>query len=134
MWQRCTNPKGLRYADYGGRGITVCEQWKDFNNFLIDMGVRPEGKSLDRKDNDKGYSKENCKWATPREQQRNRRNSNFITLNDKKLSIYEVAKKLKSNTKTIEKRILSGWTAERILNTPIETKFRNRKAKHGITK
>lgn len=73
MIQRCTNSNVRQFLDYGGRGITVCERWRRFENFLADMGLRPEGKSLGRLDNDKGYSPENCKWQTVKEQCANRR-------------------------------------------------------------
>ena len=73
MIQRCTNPKHHKYANYGAKGITVCERWREFANFLADMGVRPEGKTLDRyPDNTGNYEPGNCRWATPAEQQRNR--------------------------------------------------------------
>jgi hypothetical protein len=73
MLQRCTNPKRDYYHHYGGRGITVCDRWKIFTNFLEDMGARPTGTSLDRIDPNKGYYKENCRWATSAEQSSNRR-------------------------------------------------------------
>lgn len=76
MVERCHNPSHKFYPYYGGRGIYVCDHWKDgFKNFLKDMGEVPEGLSIDRIDNEKGYSKENCQWTTRKEQQRNRRNS-----------------------------------------------------------
>lgn len=73
MLQRCTNKKRPDFADYGGRGILVCDDWLTFKHFLNDMGERPLGTSIDRKDNDKGYCKDNCKWSSDFEQARNRR-------------------------------------------------------------
>lgn len=73
MIQRTTNPKNSRYSDYGGRGVGVCEKWLKFEGFYEDMGDRPEGMTLDRIDNNLGYSKDNCKWSTLSEQQSNRR-------------------------------------------------------------
>lgn len=73
MHQRCRNPNKDGFERYGGRGITVCERWRDFENFLADMGERPAGKTLDRYPNPDGdYEPLNCRWATPKEQQANR--------------------------------------------------------------
>jgi hypothetical protein len=73
MHKRCKDPNNASYANYGERGIVVCERWASFENFLADMGERPEGLTLDRIDNDANYEPGNCRWATPTEQSRNRR-------------------------------------------------------------
>ena len=77
MKARCSNANHPRWKDYGGRGIVVCERWlNSFENFLADMGEKPEGLSIDRKDNDGNYESDNCRWATAKQQRANRRDTN----------------------------------------------------------
>lgn len=94
MRQRCNDPENTHYSSYGGRGITVCERWDDFANFLADMGRCPPRHSIDRKDNDKGYSPDNCRWADKVTQARNKRASIYLTLNGKTLHIRDWAVEL----------------------------------------
>ena len=75
MIQRCENPKDPSYKNYGGRGILVCERWNEFKRFLEDMGERPAGLTLDRENNDGNYEPKNCRWATRKEQNQNKRNN-----------------------------------------------------------
>jgi hypothetical protein len=109
MKNRCYNEKVKGFTRYGGRGITVCDRWKDlYINFSNDMGRCPEGFSLDRIDNNKEYSPNNCRWASKKDQARNRRNSVFIDKNGmKKLLIQEVEEN-NMNYHTTYRRIRRG--------------------------
>ena len=80
--------------DYGGRGISVCERWNDFEAFLEDLGERPEGMTLDRIDPDKNYTPENCRWAPPKKQARNTRRARFIHIDGEDLPLMDVAESL----------------------------------------
>lgn len=117
MVSRCTNKNHKSYHNYGGRGITVCESWMTFENFLTDMGIRPKrGFTIERINNSKGYCKENCKWATMEEQGNNRRTNVFISFNGKSQTISKWARELRMDKTTIRKRLLAGEPPERILS------------------
>lgn len=78
MRARCNNKRSISYPNYGGRGISICARWSEFENFLADMGERPEGKSLDRIENNGNYEPNNCRWATSKEQNNKRRQCRYI--------------------------------------------------------
>lgn len=102
--QRCTNPNHHSYSYYGGRGITVCERWNDPVNFISDIGQRPEGHEIDRIDNDKGYSKENCRWVLKKPQMQNTRLSKWWYVNGVRYaSLTEAASFHNVNINTIKK-------------------------------
>jgi hypothetical protein len=92
MKRRCSNPKRNSYERYGARGITVCERWKSFVNFLEDMGERPQGKSLDRINNNGNYEPGNCKWSTATEQANNRRKRRWYKKPCSKSEVFDVPK------------------------------------------
>lgn len=112
--QRCHNPSNSDYAYYGGRGITVCDRWRSsFENFLADMGVRPEGHTLERVKNDEGYSKDNCVWATRLEQSQNKRGNKLITWQGKTLTVAAWERELGFKTGTLKARLGPlGYTVE----------------------
>lgn len=116
MRQRCLNPSDARYASYGGRGIRICAQWESFDNFLADMGTRLSPQhSLDRKDNNGDYEPNNCRWATRRDQQNNRRTNRRLTAFGYTMSLAEWARKLGRPPATLAKRLKAGWPVERAL-------------------
>ena|SRR6266850_5953075 len=117
MLNRCQPCSKWRHL-YFDRNIGVCERWKVFLNFFEDMGPRPEGMSLDRTNNSLGYFKENCRWATPTQQNRNRRSGRLITLNGETHLLIEWTEKLHLDKHTILRRIASGWSLEKALTTP----------------
>jgi len=117
MKQRCYNTKNKHFKNYGGRGITVCDRWlHDYKTFISDMGDRPEGMTIERIDNDKGYSPENCKWATKSEQQLNRRITNKFIIDGKEIIPAIVAKQLGMKSDSILNRIKKGLPLDKILS------------------
>jgi hypothetical protein len=116
MLKRCDNPTAINFDRYGGRGITVCEAWRDFNQFAKDMGERPDGASLDRIDNGKSYSPENCRWATAKEQALNRRNNRLIVRDGVARPLSVWCETLGLPYQTVLARIVRlGWSEDRAL-------------------
>jgi hypothetical protein len=120
---RCLNKNVDCYKYYAGRGITMCEEWKKFENFYADMGERPEGMTLDRIDNEKGYYKENCRWATKKEQQNNTRRTKLFTYQGKTQSMKMWAEELGFPYEKFRARLKRGKTFEEAL----ENKSQKRK-------
>jgi hypothetical protein len=102
MLTRCKNPNHMQYADYGGRGITVCERWQTFAN----MGERPEGMTLDRINGDGGYEPGNCKWSNKFEQNQKRRGNVYVSYIGKTQTLKQWSRELGINYKTLHSRSL----------------------------
>lgn len=118
MVQRCTNEDHHSFEDYGARGIGVCVRWFEFKNFLKDMGERPEGKTLDRINGDRGYTPKNCRWADSETQNSNRRSTHWITFRGERLSLKQWARRLGMYDCTLQHRLdIHGWSIERALTT-----------------
>lgn len=123
MKQRCLNPNNPGYKDYGGRGIDICEIWKndymEFYNWAISNGYK-DGLYLDRIDNDKGYSPNNCRWVTNKENCNNMRKNHLVTYNGKTLTVSQWADELNINYSSLCTRLSNGWSMEKIIKTPVK--------------
>lgn len=119
--RRCYNSKYKQYNDYGGRGIKVCDRWlESVQNFINDLGFRPSKRhSIDRVDNDGNYCKENCRWATKVEQERNKRKTKFVNYNGQETPLCSLAEKFNIDRTTLFHRLERGWDIEKALTTPV---------------
>ena len=121
MVDRCYSENNPAYKNYGERGIKVCKRWlglDGFKHFVQDMGLKPsKSLSLDRKDNDKGYSKKNCRWATKTQQARNRRSNRLLTVNGTTLAMAEWAERVGINPRVIQDRLRKGWGTKEAIFT-----------------
>lgn len=123
MIGRCFRSSNASYARYGGSGISVCDRWRKFENFLEDMGARPsEGFSIERIDSKSGYCVENCKWATDKEQAQNRESTNWIESGGLRLTASDWARKLGLTRMAVTNRIRRGWSHEMAVTTPSKRK------------
>ena len=123
MKQRCDNVKDKDNKYYGGRGISYDPRWKNFKNFLIDMGEPKPGETLDRIDNDGSYCKSNCRWASRAEQSRNRKYCQNLTYNGETKTIAEWACSLGMSEQGLKRRLDLGWSVEKTLSTPKQGKL-----------
>lgn len=119
MIQRCLNPNNPGYYNYGGRGLTVCKRWLDYQGFLEDMGEKPPGLTIERKDNNGNYEVGNCRWATRAEQTRNTRSNRMFTINGFTGCISELARLFGHPPKRVVDRLREGWSPEKAFLTPI---------------
>lgn len=125
MLRRCYDDHYEKYRYYGGRGIGVCDQWvKSFDQFYSDMGDRPNNHTLDRIDVNKGYSPDNCRWATVEQQANNTRSNVFIQHNGKVLSLAQWARLLGGSGSLIHGRLKLGWDQAKAVSTPVTRKGR----------
>lgn len=118
MIGRCERPNNPHYSQYGKRDIRVCERWLNVENFVADMGHAPIGMTIDRIDNNKGYEPGNCRWATNKEQSRNKRTNNNITINGRTRCVTDWATEIGMSLSGFRKRLKLGWTGEKLLSPP----------------
>lgn len=130
MKARCFNPNAISYPNYGGKGITICDEWltfPPFRDWAMSHGY-DDALTIDRIDNSKGYSPSNCRWATVTEQANNRRTSHFVTYNGETLTLIQWARKLNVSYPLLFQRVKRGWDFEKAITTPAQVR---RKRKVG---
>lgn len=131
MLRRCRNPESKDYANYGGRGIDVCPRWENVENFVNDMGPRPEGATLERKKNSLGYSPENCEWATRKRQANNHRGNRNLTHLGRAQTVAEWVEELGLNRNTVQGRLRRGLSPEDALTLPVRTREEGARQMHA---
>ena len=127
MMQRCNDPSADNYQHYGGKGIKVCERWRDFAAFLADMGECPTADmTLDRLNNSKDYEPGTCRWATQAEQNRHRSHNVQLTYGGVTRNVADWAAALGMSANTLNMRIRLGWSTERALTQPVKQRGHNK--------
>lgn len=121
MHERCESKNHIHYADYGGRGIAVCEEWSEYLPFA--KWARENGYSddlsIDRIDNDRGYEPSNCRWATQKEQHNNKRSNRIIEYMGKRYTLTQLAEYAGLNKTTLKERLNNGWSVEDAVEKPV---------------
>jgi hypothetical protein len=124
MVQRCEDTGHREFRRYGGRGVTVCAQWHEFENFLADLGERPSGLSLDRIDGDGNYEPGNCRWADWKTQNRNRRSYNHMLTHDgKTMTASAWAEFAGMSQQALYRRLKAGWSVADAITKPLDMRF-----------
>jgi len=133
MRTRCNNTNSQAYPNYGGRGIKVCERWQNFTNFLEDMGERPDGKTIDRIDNDGNYEPGNCRWANKKEQVSNTRINIYVEIDGEDVCLSEAARRYGIREDTIYKRYKYGIRGNKLLSKdPLPTSSKGEGASRAV--
>lgn len=121
MYKRCTDMKHKHYASYGGRGITICEHWKVFRNFMLDMGRKPHPRFTIERDNiDGNYEPGNCRWISRADQGRNKRNSVFVTYAGRRMLLIDAIDDMGLSRSVVHQRLKAGWTLAQALALPLQ--------------
>ncbi len=131
--KRCISPNNPGYKNYGGRDIKICDSWHDsYKNFLADMGRRPSPKhSIDRRDNNGNYEPGNCRWATDKQQRRNRQTNHIVTYNGRRMVLADACRLAGISRSTVRTRLKSGWDIDRALSQP-PRQHSDRHRGHGL--
>lgn len=126
MKERCDDPNHKSYSSYGGRGISYCAEWDDFVNFLADMGERPPGMTLGRRDHKKGYCKDNCEWQTWKAQANNRRSSRWLEFRGERKTLQDWAETIGITSDALGHRLRLGWSVQETLTRPARNQKNSR--------
>jgi len=117
--RRCRDSNDRAYQWYGARGIKVCDRWLDFAVFRADVGEPPAGMWLDRRDNEQGYTPENCRWATPKQQANNTRGNRVLEIDGERLTLTEAAERYSLEPNTLKARLDRGWSVADAISHPL---------------
>lgn len=131
MRARCLDPKNHKYPIYGARGITICDRWSEFKNFMLDMGRKPDPKfTIERENVNGNYEPTNCSWISRKDQGRNKRTSVFVTYQGKKMLLIDLVEELQLSRQLVYERLKLGWTLAQAIALPVSNRGRKRGGKN----